>query len=71
MNASPTGKRLARPILPSNLLRITNAPGSMMQIVPIHRRFWWPHPYAREAGLLWRKLVIRYRYFVDGHEISL
>lgn len=46
-------------------------PGTFMQIEPIYRRFWWPHPYAMEAGLLWRKLVIRYRYFVDGREISL
>jgi hypothetical protein len=44
-------------------------PGGMMMIVPIHQRFWWPHPWARP--LLWRKFTIRYRYFINGEEISL
>jgi len=42
-----------------------------LQITPIKKRFWWPHPYAREAGLLWRKLTLAYRYYVDGKEVSL
>lgn len=33
-----------------------------MRIEKVYRRFWWPHKYAREAGLLWRKLVIGFRY---------
>lgn len=37
---------------------------------PIYKRFWWPHPYARQAGLLWRKVVVGYRYFdTDGREV--
>lgn len=40
----------------------------MIEIRPSHKRFWWPHPYAQEAGMLWVKLVVGYRYFVDGIE---
>ena len=40
------------------------------EIKRVYRRFWWPHPYAREAGLLWRKAVVGYRYFFDGCEVS-
>ena len=46
-------------------------PARVFEIVKLHQRFWWPHPYAREAGLLWFKLVVRYRYFLDGHEVRL
>jgi len=31
-----------------------------------YRRFWWPHPYARERRRLWVNVVIGYRHFVDG-----
>ena len=32
------------------------------RIEKVYKRFWWPHAYAREAGLLWRKVVVKYRY---------
>jgi hypothetical protein len=34
------------------------------EVVFFYKRFWWPHPYAREAGLFWVKLAIgcQYRY---------
>lgn len=36
----------------------------------IYKRFWWPHPYARQRGLLWVKVVVGYRYFdTDGREV--
>lgn len=38
---------------------------------PVYKRFFWPHPYAREAGLLWRKVVVGYRYFDErGREVD-
>lgn len=45
---------------------------SALTIAPIYRRFWWwsKPPYARERGLLWVKLVVDYRYFVDGREVG-
>lgn len=33
-----------------------------MKITAKTKRFWWPHPYAAERGLLWVKLVIGYDY---------
>lgn len=38
---------------------------------PIYKRFWWPHPYARERGLLWRKVTDDFRHFVNGREFDL
>lgn len=36
---------------------------SPARIERVYKRFWWPHPYARERGLLWRKVVVGYRYY--------
>lgn len=38
------------------------------RIEPVRRIFWWPHPYA--DGLLWRRVVVGYRYWVDGAEVA-
>lgn len=40
----------------------------VMEIDPITRLFWWPHPYARPW--LWRNVVLSYRYFVAGVECN-
>lgn len=39
-----------------------------LKIVPIRKRFWWPHPYA--WPWLWKNVVIGYRYFIGGKEVS-
>lgn len=41
-------------------------PGTLIQILPVTRRFWYPDPLAEP--LLWRKRVVSYRYFVRGVE---
>lgn len=40
----------------------------VIDVVPVYQRFWWPHPYAE--GLLWRKVLVRYRYLVNGQEVD-
>lgn len=37
-------------------------------VLPVYKRFWWPHVYARERGLLCVKAVVGYRYFIEGVE---
>jgi hypothetical protein len=44
---------------------------ALLEIRPVRKRFWWPHPYARAAGLLWIKRVVRFGYFVDGVETDI
>ena len=39
-----------------------------LEIIPIYKRFWWPHVYAREAWALWVRVTVGYRYLVDGVE---
>lgn len=39
------------------------------RIKPVYKRFFWPHPYARQARLLWVKLVVEYRHFIDGKPV--
>lgn len=29
----------------------------------VTKRFWWPHPYAKDRGLLWRNVVVGYHYY--------
>ena len=35
-----------------------------LQIIKIYKRFWWPHPYAKDR--LTVKVVVGFRYLVDG-----
>lgn len=37
-------------------------------IKPVRRWFIWPHPFARDARRIIVRLVVGYRYFVDGRE---
>ena len=40
------------------------------RVEKVTKRFWWPHPYARQAGLLWRNVVVAYRYYdAQGREL--
>lgn len=32
----------------------------------ITKRYFWPHPYAKDRGLLWVKIVVGYEYFLNG-----
>lgn len=41
-----------------------------MEMVPVRKRFWWPHVYARQARLLWVNVTVGYRYYVDGVEVQ-
>ena len=41
-----------------------------LKITKVYRRFWWPHIYARERGLLWVKVVVGYRYYLNGKEVN-
>lgn len=36
----------------------------------VYKRFWWPHPLARQRGLLWVKVAVGCKYFDrDGREV--
>lgn len=43
-------------------------PGTMIDVEPVYRRFWWPH---RRAGWLpWRRVLVGHRFFVGGREVD-
>lgn len=50
---------------------VVKTPLSPPRVERVTKRFWWPHPYARQAGLLWRNVVVAYRYYdAQGRELS-
>jgi len=45
-------------------------PANKLEIIPVYKRFWWPHVYARERARWQVKVLVGYRYFVDGVEYT-
>lgn len=43
---------------------------AFLEIKRTTKRYWWPHPYAVDAGKFW-VYRLGFRYFVDGVEVNI